>query len=94
MHDWPDDKCRLILKNTKSAMSQESMLLIDEMVIPSRGASWRATQLDVTMMACLAAQERTLKQFEALLAGAGLKLVQVLKYTEELGDSVLIARLP
>jgi demethylsterigmatocystin 6-O-methyltransferase len=90
MHDWPDEKCKLILENTKSAMTRDSVILIDEMVIPKTGASWRATQLDITMITCLAAQERTVKQFEDLFASAGLRLLKVLKYTDELGDSILV----
>ena len=42
------------------------------------------------MMTCLAAQERTLKQFEAQLASVGLKVTTVMEYTKELGDSVLV----
>ena len=91
LHDWPDEKCRVILENTKSAMTADSVIIIDEMVIPSQNVPWRAAQLDITMMTCLAAQERTQKQFEAVLTSAGLKLVKVLRYTEELGDSILVA---
>ena len=71
-------------------MTAESVILIDEMAIPSHDVSWRAAQLDVTLMACLAAQERTQKQFESICASAGLKLLKVLKYTEELCDSILV----
>ena len=39
LHDWPDEKCKLILENIKSAMTSESVVLIDEMVIPNLGTT-------------------------------------------------------
>ncbi|KMU78412.1 O-methyltransferase [Coccidioides immitis RMSCC 3703] len=41
LHDWPNDKCKVILENIKAGMSQDSTLLIDEMVISERNAPWR-----------------------------------------------------
>lgn len=53
LHDWPDRKCIEILHNVKGSMSAESVILIDEMVLPECGAPWRATQLDMAMLTCL-----------------------------------------
>ena len=91
MHDWPDDKCRQILCNIMSAMSTDSVILIDEMVLPNRGAHWRATQLDITMMTCLAVLERSEEQWYELLGSVGLKIVKIYKYTHELQDSIIVA---
>lgn len=91
MHDWPDDKCIKILQNTMSAMTAESVILIDEMIIPETNAHWRATQQDITMMACLAAQERTKKQWDELLEAAGLSILDIYTYTAELQDSIIVA---
>lgn len=34
MHDWPDDKCVIILQQIMKAMNKKSVILIDDMVIP------------------------------------------------------------
>lgn len=91
LHDWPDDKCRLILQNIMSAMTKDSVIVIDEMVLPEIGANWRATQLDITMATCLAAQERSRSQWYELLESVGLSIVDIHVYTDELQDSVIMA---
>ena len=91
MHDYPDNKCVQILHNTMSAMNDSSVILIDDLVIPNKGAHWRSTQVDMTMMSGLAAMERSEHQWQALLQSAGLKILQISKYTEDLGDSIIVA---
>ena len=91
MHDWPDNKCAIILQQIIKVMSKDSVILIDEMVIPNQGAHWRQTQLDLAMMAGLAAIERTEGQWYSLLDAAGLKIKQICTYTAELRDSIIIA---
>ncbi len=51
-----------------------SKISINEMVIPDVGSSWRATQCDWTMLACLSAMERTEQQWRDLLASVDLKV--------------------
>ncbi len=63
MHDWPDDKCITILSQTLEVMKEDSVILIDDMVLPNQGVYWRATQLDLAMMAGSAAMERVEKQW-------------------------------
>ena len=91
MHDWPDDKCSIILQQIIKVMDQDSVILIDDMVLPNQGAHWRATQLDLAMMAGLAAMERTEKQWYSMLDAAGLKVKQIYTYTPELRDSIIVA---
>lgn len=50
LHDYPDEGCEKILKNTMSAMSKDSAMLIDDMVIPDKDAHWHSTQLDIAML--------------------------------------------
>lgn len=71
-------------------MSQDSVVLIDEMVLPERGSSWRATQADLTMAVALSAMERTEAQWHILFDKAGLNLRKVLKYREEPEDCVMV----
>ena len=91
MHDYPDETCILILQNVIKAMSADSVILIDDMIIPNQGADWRAAQLDLTMMASLAGVERTEKQWRQLLNTAGLQIKQICTYTLGLGDSIIVA---
>ncbi|KAL8996039.1 MAG: hypothetical protein Q9169_004351 [Polycauliona sp. 2 TL-2023] len=93
LHDWPDDKCKEILENVKAGMNQESVLLIDEMVLSERGSSWRATQADLTMAVALSAMERSEDQWRTLFDEVGLSLRKVLKYREEPEDSIMILAL-
>jgi demethylsterigmatocystin 6-O-methyltransferase len=55
-------------------MDHRSRILIEEMVLPNANVGWAATHTDLTMMANLAARERTQEQWEKLLDGAGLKI--------------------
>ena len=91
MHDYPDEKCIIILQQIMKAMNSSSVIAIDDMILPNCGASWRAAALDMTMMASMAAMERTEKQWLALLDAAGLKMKKRYTYTEELQDSVILA---
>ncbi|KAI9822944.1 MAG: hypothetical protein M1826_000326 [Phylliscum demangeonii] len=91
MHDYPDQKCVAILQNIISAMEKRSVILIDEMVMPNRGQHWKATQVDVTMMATLAAVERSEKQWYTLMDLAGLKIEKIYQYTDEVQDSIIVA---
>ncbi|KAI1133130.1 S-adenosyl-L-methionine-dependent methyltransferase [Nemania abortiva] len=91
LHDWPDEKCVEILKNIKLAMTEDSRILIDEMVLPERSAPWRATQLDLAMSSCFAAMERSRADWDSLLGKAGLAIVNVWKYTEQLDDCIIVA---
>jgi demethylsterigmatocystin 6-O-methyltransferase len=72
-------------------MCPQSILLIDEMVIPSTGASPILMRLDLTMMTLFSSTERTVPQWHKLLAGARLELNQVWKYDPDLEYSILQA---
>ena len=72
-------------------MNQDSVILIDEIVIPNEGANWRQTQLDLAMMATLAGMERTEGQWRHLLTSAGLVITEICSYKPEFGDSIIEA---
>lgn len=79
LHDWPDDVCEVMLARIVEAMKPGySRLLINEIVMPTSGAYWEATGLDIVMMTQLCAYERTLQDWRRLLEDkAGLRIVQV-----------------
>ncbi|KAH8775295.1 S-adenosyl-L-methionine-dependent methyltransferase [Diaporthe sp. PMI_573] len=75
MHDWPDHVCKSILTRVVEAMRPGySKLLINDVVIPSRGAHWENTAGDMLMMTQLSALERTEAQWYQLIEGSGLGL--------------------
>lgn len=91
LHDYPDDKCRTILRNTMMAMGKDSKIIIDEMVLPDSNVSWQATQVDLTMFCRHAAMERTQTQWQTLLDSVGLEIENTYVYTAEVHESVLVA---
>ncbi|KAK8097505.1 hypothetical protein PG984_016644 [Apiospora sp. TS-2023a] len=51
LHDWPDPVCASILKNVVTAMKPGySRLLINENVVPDRGADWQVTAEDIMLL--------------------------------------------
>ncbi|KAI4642224.1 hypothetical protein J4E93_007368 [Alternaria ventricosa] len=88
LHDWPDDVCKSILKQVAGAMKRGySKLLINENVIPDKGADWQATALDMMMITLFSSKERTYSQWSQLLESPelGLKIVRVwtVKHSQE-----------
>ena len=74
-----------------AAMGQDSIIIIDDMVVPDSGAHWHAAQQDLTMMSTLASMERSTKQWRSLLKEAGLKIQAMIPYTDQTRDSVIVA---
>jgi demethylsterigmatocystin 6-O-methyltransferase len=72
-------------------MDRDSVILIDEMVLPDTGAHWHAAQIDINMMAHLASMERTAVQWHQLLDAAGLSIKGIHAYSEYIGESVIVA---
>lgn len=76
LHDWSDDKAKTLLENTKDAMVKGySKLFIYDIVLPPTGASIRQATMDVSVMSCVSASERTKGAWEKLLSDAGFKIV-------------------
>ena len=89
LHSLPDERCRKVLQNIKYAMSDSSVLVIDEMVLPDSGISWRAAQFDLTMMCAHASMERTQTQWKALLDSVDLKIRDTYVYNPSYHQAVM-----
>jgi hypothetical protein len=77
LHDWPDEKAKHLLENTKDAMTKGySKLFIYDIVLPPTGASISQTTMDVNMMSLLSASERTQGAWESLLTDSGFKFIK------------------
>ncbi|KAH9872145.1 hypothetical protein IAQ61_004980 [Plenodomus lingam] len=92
-HAWGDSTCQQILVNAKEGLTEDSVLLIDEIVLPERDATAQGAQHDVEVMICVGGIERTRAQWEILLNSAGLQLHEVINYDTEFEDSVIVAGL-
>ena len=75
MHNWNDESCIQILKQTASAMTKGySKLILNEWILPDVGCTLYESLIDIQMMMSLAGMERTRSQWQELLEKAGLKL--------------------
>lgn len=95
IHNWNNEPSKTILSRISQAMARDSVIIIDDVVMPKVGASWKQASMDLAMMTMLAAVERTEDDFASLLAGAGLKIREMWTYDEDYGDTLIVAeRIP
>ena len=93
LHDWSDDDCVKILTQIVPAMKRGySKVLLNEIAVPERGAGWPVTSMDWLMMALGAMRERSMREWEAILGRAGLKVSKVFTY-EMSAESLIEAEL-
>ena len=72
LHDWDDESCVKILSRCREAMVPGGRVAIIEFLIGERDAPGVAALMDLNMLAMATGKERTLAEFDALLARAGL----------------------
>jgi hypothetical protein len=91
IHDWPDERARIILANCRAAMPKHArLLLIDFVVPPGNGPSY-AKFLDLLMLVYAGGRERTEAEHRALLASAGLALDRIIPTSS--GISIIEAKI-
>lgn len=93
-HNHPDRKVIEMLKLIRDVMAVDSVLLLDEFVLPPTRVNAYAAAIDLTMMAAFASGERDETQWRDLLAQAGLRLVKTYTYNPLEYESVMDVRLP
>lgn len=87
IHDWDDERCRVILKNCHKVMKSSSKLLVVEYVIPRGNEFSIAKLLDIEVFVIGGGRERTESEFRDLLESSGFRLSRIVP-TEE-GISVV-----
>ncbi|KIW83260.1 hypothetical protein Z517_02505 [Fonsecaea pedrosoi CBS 271.37] len=95
IHDYPDDRAQLILKNIARAMKKgHSKLIIWDFVLPDKALASTLTALDWEMMSFYAASERSEGQWKTLLEDPeiGLKVNGIWSYSQ-FDQSVIEAEL-
>lgn len=78
----------------KAAMKPESVLLVDELVLPEENVNYMAASIDMTILAAFASMERTEAQWKTLFEEVGLKMVRTYRYSPLTYESVMDVRLP
>jgi hypothetical protein len=74
LHDWDDRDAVRILRTCRAAMRPDSVLILVEAILPERATQDRAAvRMDLHMLVLLGGRERTLAEYDALLAAAGLR---------------------
>lgn len=94
LHNQSPDKVRRLLENIKAAMRPESILLVDELVLPEACVNYIAASIDMTMLSTFASMERTEAQWREMFELVGLELVRTYMYYPQGYESVMDVRLP
>lgn len=75
LHDWSDERCLTILSNITASMKKGfSQLIIEDFILPVKGATILPAIWDMQMMTFMSAMERTERQWRVLLEKAGLEI--------------------
>jgi len=81
VHDWDDDRAMAILRNCRRVMAHArtdtTRVLVIQKVIPPGNAPFPGKLTDITMLLVAGGRERTAKEYDALLTGAGLALTRI-----------------
>lgn len=89
LHDWDDEKCRIILSHIRDAGTPGySKILINDFALPIQGASAYGAREDLMVMALAAGIERTETQWHELAQSVGLSVTQI--WTKEPESESLI----
>jgi hypothetical protein len=78
LHDWTDAQSIQILKTTRRAMTNGAVLLLVERVLDSQDPSPEAALTDIHMLVMTGGRERTIEEFQELLAASGFELVRTI----------------
>jgi hypothetical protein len=84
LHDWSDADALRLLRACRAAIDAEATLLLVEQVVgePNRGVVEKTS--DINMLVITGGRERTLPEFEGLLARGGFRLCSVTPTTSTL----------
>ncbi|KAG9205029.1 hypothetical protein G6514_009488 [Epicoccum nigrum] len=91
LHDWTDEDCVRILQNIVPALSSNSRIVIDEVVLPDTNVPWQCAFMDLTMMSSLGGRERSEEEWISLLSRAGLQIDELHTYDDVRRHSVIVA---
>jgi SAM-dependent methyltransferase len=71
LHDWPDEKALVLLRNCRKVLPHDGVLLVREAVLAEGSLPPALAQRDLIMMAMTGGRERTEDEWRGLLREAG-----------------------
>lgn len=94
LHDWNDELCLKLLRNVTAGMKKGySTLIVEDFILPVKGASLLPAMWDMEMMCLLSAMERTEKQWSKLFEQAGLEIEGFYQPPGD-GTGIIVLQLP
>lgn len=93
-HNHPPHRVRRLFQHIREAMAPDSVLLVDETVLPSTDVGFIAASIDLTMLGAFASLERTETEWRSLAESVGLDLVRSYTYNALENETVMELRLP
>lgn len=81
------------MRQTKLAMTKDSVILINDMILPDYKVPAFAAALDLVMLGACGSRERTMREWEDLVSGVGLVLEECIMYDPEQCHGIICARL-
>jgi hypothetical protein len=95
VHDWSDERAIALLGKVREAMPAHGRMFLVEPVLtedPAElGGQFGMLMSDLNMLVAVGGRERTLAEFTALLAAAGLRLTDVVRFPPPTGYSAMRA---
>lgn len=79
LHDWSDEESIAILKNIRSTAPPNAKVLILEGVVQPDARNSFLLDLDIEMLVMTTGRERTRKEWDAVVSGAGMRLARVIQ---------------
>ena len=77
LHDWNDEKCKIILRNIRNSLSSGLLLIIEYIVDNADLSNTRGKRDDINMMVILNAGGRTELEYRALLNETGFEIKKI-----------------
>jgi len=78
IHDWDDERARVILANCRRVVQPDGALVLVEWTLPEGNLPSSGKLFDVVMLVMTGGKERTAEEYRQLLADAGFRLNQVI----------------
>ena len=85
IHDWDDERSRIILTNCRKAIPSNGVLLLVELSLGDANIPSFGKFLDITMLSLTGGRERTEAEYAALLSSAGFRLNRVIPVNPQFG---------
>jgi len=85
IHDWDDERARLILTNCRKAIASNGVLLLVELSVGEANVPSFGKFIDIAMLSLTGGRERTEAEYASLLASAGFRLNRVVPVNPHFG---------